>query len=128
VLPAAGGQANARAIARHWAALIGEVDGVRLLPPEKLALATAPQPERPDPLGNPFRSRLLGYERYGQPAPLGQMAPFGHSGAGGTVGYADPAHRLAYALTKNRMVNNAKPGEDAGTLVGNALKAALGIS
>jgi hypothetical protein len=33
----AGGKTSARAIARMYAALLGEVDGVRLLPPERLA-------------------------------------------------------------------------------------------
>jgi CubicO group peptidase (beta-lactamase class C family) len=37
----AGGKTSARAIARMYAALLGEVDGVRLLPPERLAEATA---------------------------------------------------------------------------------------
>lgn len=128
VLPAAGGQANARAIARHYAALIGQVDGVRLLPPQRLALAIERQPELPQPSGAPLRNRALGYELYGAPADAGRMAPFGHSGAGGTVGYADPTRRLAYALTKNRMVNNGKPGEDAGSIVGSEIRAALGIS
>src|SRR4029453_6661554 len=36
----AGGKTSARAIARMYAALLGEVDGVRLLAPERLAEAT----------------------------------------------------------------------------------------
>jgi CubicO group peptidase (beta-lactamase class C family) len=37
VIPAAGGIANARALARHYASLVGAgVDGVRLLPPERV--------------------------------------------------------------------------------------------
>src|SRR5215210_4084146 len=42
-LPAAHGIANARSLARLCAAVIGEVDGVRLLSPAMLAAATTPQ-------------------------------------------------------------------------------------
>jgi CubicO group peptidase (beta-lactamase class C family) len=32
------------------------------------------------------------------------MTSFGHTGAGGTLGFADPVHGFALALTKTRMV------------------------
>ena len=37
----AGGKTSARAIARMYAALLGEVDGIRLVSPETLGAATA---------------------------------------------------------------------------------------
>jgi len=37
----AGGKTSARAIARMYAALLGEVDGVRLISPERLRETTA---------------------------------------------------------------------------------------
>src|SRR5262245_6617535 len=46
-IPAGGGIMSARSLARHYAALIGELDGVRLLPAERIAVATELQTEEP---------------------------------------------------------------------------------
>jgi CubicO group peptidase (beta-lactamase class C family) len=52
----------------------------------------------------------LGYH-LGEPqsAMSDRATAFGHAGAGETIGFADPAYRFAFALTKNRM-RNAAPG------------------
>ncbi|NLG27288.1 MAG: beta-lactamase family protein [Chloroflexi bacterium] len=125
-IPAGVGIANARAIARHYAALVGPVDGARLLSAERLALALTPQtPVTNLETGQPA-PWALGYAPFGPPSAPGALPPFGHGGAGGSIGYADPAHRIAFALTKNRMVDNPAPGDAAVERVGAALRAALG--
>jgi CubicO group peptidase (beta-lactamase class C family) len=127
-LPSSGAIMNARALARHYAALaIPALDGVCLLPAERIGQASALQREAPDRvLGVPVR-RALGYH-LGEPqsAISGRMSAFGHAGAGGSLGFADPAYQFAFALTKNRM-QNAAPGDDAAFLIAREVRRALGI-
>jgi CubicO group peptidase (beta-lactamase class C family) len=102
-LPSSNGIATARALARFYAALIGEVDGVRLLSPETLASATASQVNGPDRvilMPTHFASG------FALPPMLGAGCPdtaFGHPGAGGSLGFADPAAGLAFGYAMNQM-------------------------
>jgi CubicO group peptidase (beta-lactamase class C family) len=97
------GIGTARALARIYAACIGEVDGVRLLRPETLAAATATQARGED--------LTLVYEtHYGTgfqlPFPFRPMAgdgSFGHYGSGGSVGFANPRLGIAFGYVMNRM-------------------------
>jgi CubicO group peptidase (beta-lactamase class C family) len=100
----AGGKLTARAIARMYAALLGEVDGVRLLPPERVREATAVAFSGTDQLmGNPARW-ALGYAVGGIGPQLQDVETvFGMGGAGGTFAYADRATATAFALNKNRL-------------------------
>jgi CubicO group peptidase (beta-lactamase class C family) len=127
-LPSSGAIMNARSLARHYAALAGgQGNGKPLLSPERIQVASELAIEAMDRvLGVPVR-RALGYH-LGEP--LSSMSKrssaFGHAGAGGTIGFADPTYRFAFALTKNRMVN-APPGEDAAYLVAREVRGALHI-
>jgi CubicO group peptidase (beta-lactamase class C family) len=127
-LPSSGAIMNARSLASHYAALIGSTsDGRRLLPPERLRLASALLVEGPDLiLGVPVR-RALGYH-LGEPySPMSErITAFGHAGAGGTFGFADPTYQFAFALTKNRM-RNVPPDEDTAFLVAREVRTVLGI-
>lgn len=115
-MPAVNGIMSARAIARHYAALIGPVDGVRLLPPARLAAATALATvpgTTPACFGHGFG---LGWCLKGPAADPG--ATFGHGGAGGSEGLANRALGLAIGLTKNRMDTHiAAPGHTNRLLV-----------
>ncbi len=116
-LPAANGVTNARSLARMYAATVGEVDGVRLLRKETLDRARktrtkdlAPLPalaKFPRPPGEGFG---LGFEL---PSPVNAMAgpgSFGHAGAGGRLGYANPELALAVGYACNSMLwDNVKP-------------------
>jgi CubicO group peptidase (beta-lactamase class C family) len=102
-LPSSNGIATARGLARFYAALIGEVDGVRLLSPETVAAATALRSEGPDRV-------ILVPTRFASgfalPPMLSLDAPdtaFGHPGAGGSLGFADPASGLAFGYVMNQM-------------------------
>jgi CubicO group peptidase (beta-lactamase class C family) len=100
-IPAANGVMNARGIARHYAALVGDgVDGVRLLSPETIRASTVlanpagiPVSELPNKFG-------LGYILSGPDENYGQI--FGHGGYGGTVGIADTQTGLTLGVTRNR--------------------------
>ncbi len=119
---------NARSLARHYAALAGgELDGVQLLSRGRVSRATALQFEGDDRVLGGAARRALGYH-LGEPlsAMGARTSVFGHSGAGGSIGFADPDHRFAFALTKNRMVDG-EPSEGAAYLVANRLRKALGI-
>ncbi|MDQ6602455.1 MAG: beta-lactamase family protein [Chloroflexota bacterium] len=127
-IPAAGGIMNARALAQHYAALVGDgVQGVRLLTPNRVEIATTLQSGADDLVtGMPGR-KALGYTLGGPLSPFSErITAFGHGGYGGATGFADPQHKLAFALAKNRLAFTA-PDESAANLVARALRTALGI-
>lgn len=124
----AGGIANARAIALICAALAGaSPDRVQLLTPERVRIATALETDEMDLVLGVGHRRGLGYVLGKAPSPMGQrMAVFGHSGAGGSLGYADPEYRFAFALTKNRLVSGL-PEEGVAYAVAREIRSALSI-
>lgn len=102
-IPAANGIGNARSVARMYAATVGEVDGVRLLSPQTVDVLAQSE--------NRGRDKVLIFEMkfcrgfmamHAMSKRFGEKA-FGHYGAGGSVGYADPEHELAFAYVMNRM-------------------------
>jgi CubicO group peptidase (beta-lactamase class C family) len=98
----AGAKTSARAIARMYAALLGEVDGVRLISPERLRQVTAVAMSGVDEVfGNPS-SWALGYS-VGLPGSTAHDSAFGMGGAGGSFAYGDTATGVAFGLTKNRL-------------------------
>jgi CubicO group peptidase (beta-lactamase class C family) len=103
----AGGKTSARAVARMYAALLGEVDGVRLLPPERLAEATAISSNGVDEVFGMPTTWGLGYG-IGGPAGDAQASPtvFGVGGVGGSFACGDTASGVAWAVTKNRVSND----------------------
>ncbi len=112
VIPAASGQFTARSLARLYAMLAagGELDGVRLLTPDRVTeLATIHNRSRDRVLLIPMRWRL-GYHRVFTPGPR-MPAAFGHFGYGGSGAFCDPSRELAVALTLN---------SGAGTPMGNS--------
>src|ERR687894_454948 len=100
----AGGKMSARAVARMYAALLSELDGVRLIPPARLREISAPAFSGVDQImGNPV-TWALGYS-------LGRLADdpqeastaIAYGGVGGSFAYADTATGTTFALTKNRL-------------------------
>lgn len=103
-IPAANGVTNSRSLARMYAAMVGEVDGVRLLTDESLNAAIEPQVEGPDAVlmfPIPF---ALGFMRHSDFSPFAGPRSFGHYGAGGSVGFADPDRRIAVGYVMNQML------------------------
>jgi CubicO group peptidase (beta-lactamase class C family) len=117
----AGGKTSARAIARMYAALLGEVDGVRLLIPERLAEATAVSSSGPDEVFGQPTAWGLGYG-IGGPTGDAQGAPavFGLGGVGGSFACGDTATGVAWAVTKNRVSNDFSTSTRLGLLIAGA--------
>jgi CubicO group peptidase (beta-lactamase class C family) len=112
-VPASNGIMTARALARHYASLLpGGVDGVALLPPARVREATQVQLQTDSLAENTPRHIALGYMILGAgKGPDTPATAFGHGGYGGSVGFADPQHRLAVGLTKNRYCKNGAQDE-----------------
>jgi CubicO group peptidase (beta-lactamase class C family) len=113
-IPAAGGFATARALARFFAMLAngGSLDDARILPDALVRTFSRPKPgsDEPDDVqGIPLRIGA-GFWLGGnsQPENLGRQIghnprSIGHPGAGGSIAWADPDKRLAVAICHNRM-------------------------
>ncbi|MET9897984.1 serine hydrolase domain-containing protein [Streptomyces sp. NPDC006446] len=101
VLPASNGIATADGLARFYAALIGEVDGVRLFTPETVAAARAEQSAGPDRVLVVNTRFGLGYMLHGGASPLLSPGSFGHPGRGGALGFADPESGIAFGYVTN---------------------------
>jgi CubicO group peptidase (beta-lactamase class C family) len=105
-VPSGGGVGTARAIARAYSAFA--TGGRELqLRPETLQLLTAPAipPERGfyDECMKGEMRFSLGFCKPGPSAPFGHPESFGHPGAGGSFGFADPEAGVGYAYVTNRM-------------------------
>ncbi|PZT70552.1 esterase [Streptomyces sp. SW4] len=100
-LPATNAVATADGLARFYAALIGEVDGVRLFAPRTVELARAEESAGPDRVlvvGTRFG---LGYMLHGSASPFLGPGSFGHPGRGGALGFADPGSGIAFGYVTN---------------------------
>lgn len=105
-IPAANGITNARSLAALYAACVSEVGGVRLLDDETVKRATEEHSEGRDrTLIVPTRFGL-GFFIPSKFSPLMGPASFGHAGAGGSLGLADPARRIGFAYVMNKMSAN----------------------
>jgi CubicO group peptidase (beta-lactamase class C family) len=110
-IPAANGVANARSLARFYAALIGTVDGgpaQPLLSAEQVDEARRCRTSGTDRVlsfaGMESASTFgLGFMTPGSFSPLGGGRTFGHYGAGGSVGFADPETGIAIGYVMNKM-------------------------
>jgi CubicO group peptidase (beta-lactamase class C family) len=107
-IPGANGHAGARDLARVYGALArgGDLDGVHVLDPASIARLSTEQSFGPDLV-------LQVVTRFG----LGVMLPqerrdarfgpspraFGHPGAGGALGFADPDGKIGFGYTPNRL-------------------------
>jgi CubicO group peptidase (beta-lactamase class C family) len=105
-LPAANAIGTARALAKLYAATITEVDGIRLLDPATVRDATREQANGPDQV-------LLQDTRFGSgfflPSPFSPLLgprSFGHSGAGGSLAFADPDRGVGFGYVMNNMQQN----------------------
>jgi CubicO group peptidase (beta-lactamase class C family) len=103
----AGGKMSARAVARMYAALLDEVDGVRLVSPKRLREISAVAMTGVDQVVGIPSVMALGYGT-GHPFQGGQdtATVFGWPGAGGSDAYADTATGVAFALSKNRLTGD----------------------
>jgi CubicO group peptidase (beta-lactamase class C family) len=125
-IPAAGGIATARALARIWSAAVWSTDGVRLLDPQIVGQATAEQTSGP-----PFFAVPPPWPRWGMGFLLDcetrrwlTPAGFGHDGAGGQATFAEPELGIGFAYLTNLMEG---AGDARASMVIDALRRVLGI-
>ncbi|ATL70605.1 serine hydrolase domain-containing protein [Nocardia terpenica] len=114
-IPSGNAIGNARSLARIYAAMIGEVDGIRLLAPATVDRARQPQTDglsHPAPLDvMPVANRFAyGYE-ISRPADLLGDGSFGQVGTGGRISLAHPESAVAVGYTCTNML-----GDYAGAL------------
>jgi len=105
VHPSTNGHSNARAIARIYGLLAGggSLDGVRLLDPTTLITATSELSVGHDRVLDRKSRFGFGFQLTMPERPLGPgLASFGHYGAGGSLGMADPDTRIAFGYCMNR--------------------------
>jgi CubicO group peptidase (beta-lactamase class C family) len=105
-IPAANGHTNGRALARLYGAMArgGEIDGVRVVESREISACHTEESRGPDAV-------LLIPTRFSAGFMLSQpgeeMGPspraFGHPGAGGSLGFADPEAKIGFGYTMNRM-------------------------
>lgn len=111
-IPAAGGIANARALARIYTplSLDGSVDGVRIVRPEALPLMrTTRAASSCDTILRIPTTYTLGFSKSwgarrlgpGEHVIIGEQA-FGTPGLGGNMGFADGQARMSFGYTMNR--------------------------
>ena len=133
-IPGAGGIMSARAIARHYALLAGwgELDGVRLLSPGRIEQMRRLQTDAEDLVAGRRIRKGMGYQLGGDVAAgaeseMGRTGlEFGHTGLGGSIGFADPEQRLAFGLTKTLLVDEPDKSKLARTRVSALIRKHLG--
>jgi len=123
-MPSSNGIGTAHALARFYAALVGPVDGVRLLSAATVETACGVASDDTDAvLGTPTRFGL----GFMLPPALSVDCPaecFGHPGAGGSLAFADPTSDVAFAYVTNQLRLGPAPDERTRRLV-HSLYAAL---
>jgi CubicO group peptidase (beta-lactamase class C family) len=95
---------SARAFARVHAALLAEVDGIRLVSADRLQQLSTPATSGPDLMTGGPSTWALGYS-VGLPwqaAPQDNPFTFGKVGVGGSAAYADWSIGVSIAVTNNR--------------------------
>lgn len=105
-VPAANGHTNARALARLYGALArgGEVDGIRLLEPGAIARCSSEEADGIDEVLMIPTRFSTGFMLTQPHNPMGpNRRPFGHPGAGGSLGFADPDAKVGFGYVMNKM-------------------------
>ena len=110
-MPGGNGITNATSLSRLYAALIGPVDGgptEPLLTTEQMERARTPLTSGPDQVfasvGFTLEQKIgLGFWRSSPVTLFGGEGSFGHGGAGGSYGFADPENNLAVGYVMNKM-------------------------
>ncbi|MDG2286372.1 MAG: serine hydrolase, partial [Alphaproteobacteria bacterium] len=127
-IPSINGIGTARGVARLFDGLAagGVLDGNRFVDAQALAQATTMQWHDSEDLLGHTRRMALGFALAlpGHLAMGPNLRSFGHTGAGGAIGFADPDSGLGFAYAPNHMYSGTGISPRLNALV-NALYAAL---
>jgi CubicO group peptidase (beta-lactamase class C family) len=129
-IPAANGVTNARSLARMYAGLVGTVDGgpaEPLLTADTIAKATEVQTSGADQVLMLETTFGLGFFVSSPTARYGAPSSFGHTGAGGSVGFADPVNGIGFGYVMNRMMQGLMGDPRTAGLI-QALYDAIGVT
>lgn len=111
-LAAVGGFATARGMARFYAALLDEVDGVRVLKPETVELGRRELRRGIEPFWGSEVAYGAGFELQTPAGNLGAPADvFGHAGAGGSRHGAWPSRGISFSYVMNEVRVAGAPDE-----------------
>lgn len=123
-IPGAGGISTAQALATIWSATVTPTRGVRLIDDAVIAEATRTQSEGVSVFGSdpPFSRWGYGFQLDSAARRYLADGCFGHDGAGGQVGFADPARHIGFGFVTNWMMG---PEDTRATEIISALRAAL---
>ena len=129
--PAIGAVTNARALATMYAAVLGPVGGVRLMRPETVAAVARPRTDGVETLvesgtAGPDIRFGLGYQLASPSMPGFGPRSFGHTGAGGRLGIADPDAEVGFGFVCSRMRNIGAGGDPRWAALIDAVRDALG--
>lgn len=111
-IPAANGHGTARAVARFYAALAcdGALDGVEVLPRDIRKYCWQEKSAGSDAVLGIDTRFSMGWMLSQGSRPLASFGPgkrsFGHPGAGGSLGFADPDRHIGFGYVMNRMGAN----------------------
>lgn len=125
--PAANGVTNARAVAKMYAACVGEVDGIRLLDDETVTSAIQEQCGGVDAVHMGISRFGTGYQLPQPAVPMFGPTSFGHAGAGGALGFADRESGISFGYVSNLLSASMANERRANTLV-KAVRDAIGMA
>jgi CubicO group peptidase (beta-lactamase class C family) len=131
--PAIGAITDARALATMYSALLTEVDGLRLITDDTLAAITRPRTDDVETLiesgtAGPDIRFGLGYQLASPSMPGFGRASFGHTGAGGRLGIADPDYDVGFGYICSRMRDIGPDGDPRWRTLIEAVKRSLARS
>jgi CubicO group peptidase (beta-lactamase class C family) len=124
-IPAINGITTARSLSRMYAATVGPVDGVRLLQPATVDAVRANQTHGVDRCLMVESRFGLGFGLDSDLMPLLSRGSFGHAGAGGSLGFADPEAGVGFGYVMNQMAGGLAGDPRTLSLI-DAARAALG--
>ena len=123
-MPAANGITNASSLAKMYAATVSDVDGIRLLSPEVMRAASAEAVDGPDAALIADTRFGMGFMLDNETVPLLGPNAFGHAGAGGSLGQADPDSGVGYGYVMNQMLGGIA-GDPRTVRLNDAVRACL---
>jgi CubicO group peptidase (beta-lactamase class C family) len=123
-MPAANGITNARSLAKMYAATVGEVDGVRVLGADAMRAAAAEAVRGSDHCLVAETRFGMGFMLDNVTVPLIGPNAFGHAGAGGSLGHADPDSGVGYGYVMNQMLGGIA-GDPRTVALNDAVRACL---
>jgi len=120
-IPGAGGIATAEALANIWSATVVPTRGLRLIDDPVIAAGTRVQSQGASVFGGdaPFPRWGYGFQLDSEARRYLADGNFGHDGAGGQVGFADPARRIGFGFVTNWMMG---PEDQRATQIIDALR------